>query len=603
MSFPEIRGMAWRVKTFLFKRWIAFQDRFGLYSYADWIKENELCPSGLKEQVRQSLDFPHHPLVSCILTLNNADFEEFKQTLASLSAQTYEKWEAYCIAPPAEIDERLRQIIKNDPRFHLFGCNFEEDFFIKGNQLTTKAFQKTLQENGTIEGEFLFVLSIGDTVSSTLIFRMVEALNQKPDIDLFYTDEDHLTQASRIRHSPFFKPDWSPELLCSVNFLKFAIVRKSQLLAMCAKSEPETLYDDLVLRCAEETDHITHLPEVMIHFLDGKESTNVNEEANRKISFIKQHFEKMGISGVQVDTSAYGTPHLTWQIPQPLVSIIIPTKDHLSYLQRAVESIRELTTYTHYELVIVDNESHDAATHQYYEELIGFPDVRIVKYSGDFNFSAALNLGASQAQGDIFLFLNNDVRIIDPYWLTELARWALLPDVGIVGAKLLYPDGKIQHAGLVLGMEGHANHIFAGLPEGASGLFGSVEWYRNYSALTGACMAIRRNVYDEVGGFNTDYQLAFSDIEICLEVIQRGYRVVYNPFARLIHHEGRTRSRFIPPKDIETGYSRLRDMLSHGDPFYNPNLSYAVRYPTFRRQKEESAEARLNHIISALINR
>jgi len=598
MGYSKIEGMSWRLKTFIHKRWMAFQDRFGLYRYADWIRENEPKPEELEKQKRQSLDFTQRPLISCLLAFSNPDYNDIIQTLTSLSDQTYDNWEAYCFVPTGEGDACLRRISQNDHRIHLLEGNFEEDFFIIGNAFTAKSFQKMLGDNGYSLGEYIFVLQVGDTVSPGLLFRVVERLNQKPEIDLFYTDEDHLMQNSHTRYAPFFKPDWSPELLCSINYLKFSLVRTSYLHSVCVNSEPETQYEDLILRCAEDTPRISHLPDVLIHYGDKKEIEDRDEGSNRYSLFIKRRFDKMGIHGVQMDITRYGTPHLTWSIPQPLVSIIIPTKNHLPDLQCAIESIRKLTAYSHYELVLVDNESSDPATLKYYEQIEQSPDVRIVKYDGNFNFSAALNLGAGAAQGDIFLFLNNDIQIIDPEWLTELARWALIPDVGIVGAKLLYPNGKIQHAGIVIGMEGHANHVFAYYPEGATGIFGSVEWYRNYSALTGACIAMRRRIFEEVGGFNAEYQIAFSDIDICQQVIRHGYRVVYNPFARLIHHEGRTRSRLIPRMDIETGYNRLREVIKYGDPHYNPNLSYAVRYPTYRRQNEESMEERLNRVVS-----
>jgi GT2 family glycosyltransferase len=195
------------------------------------------------------------------------------------------------------------------------------------------------------------------------------------------------------------------------------------------------------------------------------------------------------------------------------------------------------------------------------------------------------------------LFLNNDTEAIDADWLSEIAGWAIQPEIGIVGAKLLYPDLRIQHAGIVVGMEGHGSHIFAGKREGYSGIFGSVDWYRNYSAVTGACMAIRREVFDKIGGFDEEYDLVFSDIDICLRAIATGYRVIYNPFARLIHHEGKTRHRHIPAKDYHIAYQRLKSVVERGDPFYNPNLSYSIRIPTFKRTYEETPIQRLESIV------
>ncbi len=600
--FYNIKGVVWKLKTFLFKCWISLQDRFGWYTYQDWIADNELHPNQLRIQENQSIHFQYQPVFSCLLGLNDVNIDDLERTLTSLASQTYAVWEAFIYVTSGDIDQRIHQIVEDNPRIRLLNWKSEAAIFINGDRLNARVVDKILRKPSLINGEFLFFLQAGDTVSPSLLFQVVENLNQNPDIDLFYTDEDHLTYDSHIRHSPFFKPDWSPELLYSTNYLRFSIIRASRMLNISAKSNVEMQYDELVINCADEARSISHIAEVMIHFQDHPEPKELEAQKNRFLESIMKRLQRMGLSEVEVQSTPEGAPHLTWQTPQPLVSIIIPTRDCLSYLQRAIESIRQLTTYSHYELVIVDNESRHTATHQYYELLARSPDVHIVQYPGGFNFSASLNIGASHAQGDIFLFLNNDIQVIDADWLTELVQWALLPDVGIVGARLLYPDGKIQHAGLVMGMEGHANHIFMHSPENTNGIFGSVEWYRNYSAVTGACMAMRRDVFDEIGGFNTDYQLAFSDIEVCLQAIQHGYRVVYNPFARLIHYEGRTRSHDIPAKDIETGFYRFRDVISHGDPFYNPNLSYAIRRPTFRRLKEEPPEKRLSHILNNFRN-
>jgi len=206
------------------------------------------------------------------------------------------------------------------------------------------------------------------------------------------------------------------------------------------------------------------------------------------------------------------------------------------------------------------------------------------------------NLGARQARGGFFVFLNNDVEVEAADWLNELVRWGCLPEIGIVGGKLLYPGGTIQHAGIVIGMEGHASHVFSGMPDGAAGPFGSTDWYRDVSAVTGACLAMRRDVFEQIGGFDERLVIAFGDVEICQRAIHAGYRVLYSPFARLIHYEGKTRANFIPEEDIRIGFEALKDAVRIGDPYYNPNLSHSVRAPTLRRPWEEDPSARLKEI-------
>ncbi len=594
--------MLWRGKTFLFKQWVGIQDRFGLYSYADWIIENEPSSDELKEQRRRAGEFTNCPLISCIIWDANHDSVGLERTLACLSAQTYDRWEACCFFPPGTIDERLKGIFNADPRIRLLDGISEGDFFINGEALTAKTYLQILQQDGSVHGEFLCFLMAGDTIAPGLFYQALERLNDDPVIDLFYADEDHTTLDNHRRHSPFFKPDWSPELLFSVNYLEFSIVRSNHFLDVCLSSEATTLFDELVMHCAMEARHVAHIAEVLIHFSDRSNNGDMEAHRNRHTAAMTRYLQKEGFSGVQVLSKPGEAPHFTWETTQPLVSIIIPTKDHWVDLHRAVESIRQLTSYSQYEFVIVDNDSSDNETLRYFEQLRSSSNVQIISFPGRFNFSAALNFGAGAAHGSILLFLNNDVQINDPAWLTELVQWALLPQVGIVGAKLLYPNGKIQHAGIVIGMEGHASHVFIHSPENSHSIFGSTDWYRNYSAVTGACMAMRRQVYTDVGGFDEGYQLVFSDVAFCLRAIQRGYRVMYNPFARLIHHEGRTRSHYISPEDILTGSHQFLDYVQKGDPFYNPNLSYAVCHPTYYRRREENRKERLMHIAQYLGN-
>jgi GT2 family glycosyltransferase len=270
----------------------------------------------------------------------------------------------------------------------------------------------------------------------------------------------------------------------------------------------------------------------------------------------------------------------------------------VGYLENCVRSVLEKNTYPHYELIIVDNSSQETATRQFYNQLISEPRVRILENPSQFNYSAFNNFGARHAQGDLLLFLNNDIEAQQDDWLEELIRWTERTGVGIVGTKLLYPDGSIQHAGIVVGMEGHASHVYQGAGSDTNGPFGHVDWYRNYSAVTGACMLIRKDVFQQIGGFNEKYQLVFNDVEICLRAIRAGYRVVLTPYAGLIHHEGMTRAKFIPKDDILQGYQDVRAVIETGDPYYNPNLSYAYHIPTLKRNHEEEPSERISKIVS-----
>jgi len=317
---------------------------------------------------------------------------------------------------------------------------------------------------------------------------------------------------------------------------------------------------------------------------------------DNQLRIVAEHLQRQGIARAKTRFASPGVLQVSWPTQNSRVSIIIPTKEKIALLRPCLDSLLQLTAYEHYEVILVDNGSQQAETLAYYAELRDDPRVRILDYAEPFNYSAANNFGAAQASGDLLLFLNNDIEILHPDWLEELVRWAERPDIGVVGTKLLYPNGRIQHAGVIIGMEGHASHVFWGVQEQYSGPFGSSDWYRDYMAITGACMMMRRTLFEEVGRFDEEYTLAFSDIELCLRAIKAGYRNVYTPFARLRHHEGGSRGHHIPVDDMLRAYDHIYTLVTQGDPFFNQNLSYISRVPQLRRVDEQTREARLRHL-------
>jgi GT2 family glycosyltransferase len=281
-----------------------------------------------------------------------------------------------------------------------------------------------------------------------------------------------------------------------------------------------------------------------------------------------------------------------------LVSIIIPTRDHLEMIHRCLHSLVEKTHGVEYEVIVMDDHSSDPAVLAFYAEIQALhPQVRVHANEGAFNYSRVNNQGAQLANGELVLFLNNDVEILHDGWLVEMVRWAQMPGVGMVGAKLLYPGGSVQHAGIVLGMTGHAGHLFAGRAPAQGDLFLSPEVYRNVSAVTGACMLVRRDVFERLGGFDENLMLVFNDVDLGVRFLQQGWRIVYTPAAELVHYEGVSRSRYMPPEDIRLGAERLIEEIARGDRCYSPNLSLSVNWPSFRRPGEPSAVGRLRRIV------
>jgi GT2 family glycosyltransferase len=314
------------------------------------------------------------------------------------------------------------------------------------------------------------------------------------------------------------------------------------------------------------------------------------------LPLLEDHLRRLGLTEPGAELNQEGRIRLQWIPERKLVSIIIPNKDRPGILRRALETLSNKTCYPAYEVILVDNASTDPETLALYRQFTAEPWCRMVQGPVSFNYSAFNNLGARQSRGDYLLFLNNDIEIMDPFWLDDLVMWASRPSVGVVGGQLLYPDGRIQHAGVVLGLVGSAGHVFIGEQPEVQTPFGSPSWYRDCLAVTGACLMTRRDVFETLGGFDEAYQLTFSDITYCLAAIHRGYRVVYNPAARLVHHEGGTRGRHIPIPDLQRMYWDLRQQVTEGDPFYNPLLSHLVGTPTLRRRFEATPASRMDRI-------
>ncbi|OQY34963.1 MAG: hypothetical protein B6243_05165, partial [Anaerolineaceae bacterium 4572_5.2] len=441
-------------------------------------------------------------------------------------------------------------------------------------------------------------------IAPNMLFEVAGVLNEKPDTDIIYFDEDKLTADGKTRIEPFFKPEWSPHLLLATNFLMHSIFRRELALQAGAFSaEMDGAQDwDLAFRCVEKTNKIAHIPKILYHWrkVEGSAAGDANAKpwaTDAQLRSVSNHLTRQGVRGAQVSQSQFGIIRVQWPHNQPKVSIIIPTKNNAKLLLACLSSIFDKTTYQNYEIILIDNNSTEAAALHYLGLLKRDSRVKIIEYSGQFNYSEANNLGVQQADGDVFVFLNNDTEILDGSWLDDLVGWAVQPHVGVVGAKLIRPDGTIQHAGMVMGLAGHGSHVFDGAPENRHGIFGMAEWYRDYQAVTGACMTVRREVFEALGGFDENYRIGYGDIELCLRAVSANYHVIYTPFARLLHHEGGSRGFFIPPSDVLRASVQMLPWVAANDPYFNLNLSYIKRIPALTQPDEMSKEARIIHIM------
>ena len=566
--------------------------------YSDWRENHEPNHLELSKQRQYTKDFHYHPLISIITPVYNPDAHILRDTIQSVTTQTYPKWEL-CIADGNSEAPNVREVL-NDFSVHDSRIKvrvLDENLGISGNSNAALAMA---------EGEYIAILDHDDLLSPEMLFSVVEQLNKNPSTDIIYFDEDKISADKKRRSYPWFKPvAWSPDLLISSNFLMHSVIRRSLVLDIGGfDSEMDGAQDwDLALRATERTRKILHIPQILYHWrqVPGSASLDANAKPwafDAQKRCIGAHLERQGNNGARVVFSGPGTIRILWPPSENMVSIIIPTKDNADLLRACLSSIFNRTSYENFEIVLVDNGSEDTKTLSYYKELTENPQVKIVQYNKPFNFHSMNNLGARTASGDILVFLNNDTQILETDWLDELAGWVERPEIGIVGAKLLRPSGEIQHAGIIIGLGGHGSHIFEGAHEYLYGPFGSTEWYRNYQAVTGACMAIRRDVFERLDGFDEAYQVGYGDIDICLRVVDAGYRVVYTPFTRLIHHEGGSRGFSQPASDVLRATVKMYSRITAGDPFFNPNLSYNFRLPQIASPKELSRESILLKILS-----
>ncbi len=564
--------------------------------YQAWIRRTEPGRAALAAQRAEQATFAYRPLISLLTPVYNPAPNVLRDTLASVLAQTYDRWEL-CLVDGASdapgVAATLAGAAAGDPRLRV--KTLPRNLGISGNLNAALAMAT---------GEFVLLLDHDDLLAPDLLFAVVRRLSAHPDLDAVYYDEDKVTADGRRRRNPWFKPpQWSPALLLSTNVLMHAVIRR-QLLLDLGGFDPamDGAQDwDLALRLSERTRRLAHLPQVGYHWrqVPGSAARDANAkpwafEAQRRA--LDAHLARVGPPGARASFPRPGRVRVHWPLSGARASIIIPTKDRVDLLRACLDSIVQQTTYPDYEIVLVDTGSEQAETFNYYAELER--DMRLVKFEGEFNYSAANNLGAAHATGALLVFLNNDIEVLEPDWLEELLGWAERPDVGLVGAKLLRPSGTIQHAGLVMGLAGHGSHAFDGSAEGAYGPFGSSESYRDCLAVSGACVAMRRDVFEQLQGFAEAYQIGYGDIELGLRAVSHGLRVIYTPFARLLHHEGASRGFNNPPADVLRAYWQMLPLVRQGDPYFSPNLSNAARQPRVAGPREVTRAERLETILA-----
>jgi GT2 family glycosyltransferase len=541
-------------------------------TYNDYlIAMNELDDSSdLKEE--EAISFPYRPKISIITSALNTEERWLRVSIEATTRQLYDNWEL-CIAAggttAADVKAVLDEYARKDDRIKITFLHQDTSIARSSNTALSMA-----------SGEFIGLLGDGDELSPLATYEIVKLLNENSDVDFIYTDEDRIIGDGH-RCDPQFKPDWSPDLLKSYNYIgNFAVARKELVDEVGGfKQGFDGAEDyDLFLRIAERTRKIAHLPKVLYHVRSGGPSRS---HANGKRA-LKEHIERTGMSAEIDDGSFPGAYRIKYGIKgSPLVTIIIPTKDKVDILKKCTESILNRSTYDNYEILLVDNQSTETGTLKYYEALKNNAKVRLIKDDRPFNFAAINNYAVKHVESEYIIFLNNDTEVISANWIENMLGFAQREDVGAVGALLYHPDNTIQHAGVIVGINGITGHPFKNLARGSFGYMGRAKVSQNLSAVTGACLMTKKSVFEETGGFDEVYSHAFNDIDFCLKLRAKGYVIVYTPDAELYHHEFATRGyedetprqlkRYMT--EISLFLERWRSVIERGDPYYNSNLS------------------------------
>jgi GT2 family glycosyltransferase len=538
------------------------------------------------------------PLLNLITAICDPPFQIFCQAVESVLNQTYGNW-IWNLADASKTDtvwNYLQELSKKDPRIRPIRLS-ENNGIANNINVALRA----------ATGTHIVFLDHDDTLAHNALFEVANAIRNDPDVEFLYSDADKLDGLGH-RCFPLFKPDWSPEAMLSYNLLNQLSVFRKTWLDIIGFLDPQLdgAQDwDLYFRITEKTKRIHHIPKVLYHWRITSQSTaqsirNKPYAQAAQLTAIMNHLKRIGLRDPEAffvpEHPIYATHPLSrWKLSRDWnISIVIPSCDQPEILASCLESLFQNTTYQNYEVILVDTGTTNQQTLEIYKQNEKNPRFRLVEYKGSFNFGRACNQGASLASGDLLLFLNNDTQVIQPDWLQLMIQWFEREGVGIVGPKLLYPRLKIQHAGVVIGFGGLAGHLFINEDENTNSLMGPESWYRNVSAVTGACLLICKDAFEKVAGFDEGFQLHYSDVDLCIRTREAGYRIVYTPQVRLIHHESVTHKGVVPRADFERASRKWQNIFKKGDPYFNPNLTYSKACPDFKQNRKDSPEE-LNH--------
>lgn len=574
----KIKEKGWRVTWIEMKRYMVMgtaAEPENLYQM--WIENNEPSKEELEEQ--RNTKFKINPKISIIIPMYNTPINFFEELVNNLIDQTYTNWELCLADGSPEKNEKLEKIYKKDERikYKFIG----ENKGIAGN---------TNEALSLVTGDFVALLDHDDLLPIFSLYEIVKCINENPDVEFIYTDEDKFEKLGGKRYDPYFKSDFAPDTLRANNFICHFSVFKKELMDKLGgfRSKYDGAQDyDILLRMSEETNNIIHIPKILYHWRVHSLSTAKSGGTAKPYAYeagtkaIQDHIDRIGLKGTVESGNTLGTYKVNYEIQgNPKVSIVIPNKDYVKTLKVCINSIKKLTTYENYEIIIVENNSEENETFEYYKKIDGKDKIKVVYFpEKEFNYSKIINFGVKNSTGDYIVQLNNDTELLTPNWLQEMLGFAQRDDVGAVGAELFYPDNTIQHAGIIIGIGGVAGHVFKNLPKGIHGYFSKDAMIQNLSAVTAACIMTPKSIYDEVGYMDEKFKVAFNDVDFCLKIRQTGKLIVYNPYVQFTHYESKSRGFEDTPEkkkrfqsEIDRFHDKWQSVLDKGDPYYNINL-------------------------------
>lgn len=552
------------------------------HDYSVWVKYYDTLDDHSRWKIREEIrNWHERPLISIVMPVYNPPLDLLREAVDSVKAQLYTHWEL-CIADDASSDPQVRAYLaaleQQERRVKVV--------YRKENGHISHASNSALE---LATGEFVALMDNDDLLSEHALYWVVRAIRENPDAGLIYSDEDKI-DTSGNRSAPYFKSDWneflfrSQNMVCHLGVYKLALVRT--LGGFRAGFEGAQDYD-LALRCSErlQREQIVHIPRVLYHWRIHAGSTAMagGEKPYAALAGVKaldEHLQRKGdLGSTELLPMGMYRVHYSPPATQPLVSLIIPTRNAYGLVKQCIDSIERLTTYKHYEIILIDNGSDDPVALDYFARLDQQDNIHVLRDDGPFNYSALNNKAVQLARGELIGLINNDIEVITPEWLDEMVSLAMQPNVGAVGARLWYPDDRLQHGGVVIGVGGVAGHSHKYLPKGDYGYFCRAALIQEFSAVTAACLIIRKSIFEQVEGLDEEHlKIAFNDVDFCLRVQEAGYLNVWTPFAELYHHESATRGLEDTPEkkerfSKEVQYIKSRWPKIQEDYTYNPNLT------------------------------